>query len=280
MAEEVLCKDSESIDSLDQVTLKQKFITQASELSYFKAKCAELQNQIASFNRNSTSSAYVAVQIILEYFTNRMKSQDLGISSYSRFFAISDDNPSDVYPLPDSFGFSMQNLILERDTSFDVVANGKMLQITVDTGNLLDGLPRVVCKDENGKTYTTRHINNVKPKTFTYKFTDNMILPSCDDDVKDDKRIIYISNDSKLNELIKFYIQHDNSDTVSSTMIVDVNAFNQWKTILETKNIKYFKLCIFGTLQKTFIAQAFDDKDYLSATYNLGFCRIWKHSQY
>lgn len=281
MAEEVLCKDSESIDSLDQVTLKQKFITQAAELSYYKAKCVEMQNQIASFNRSRTSSAYVAVQIILEYFTDRMKSEDFVLPSYSRFFIVSDDNSNDVYPLPDSFGFSMQNLVLERDTSFDVIVNGKMLHVTLDTGYLEDGLPRVVCKDEGGKTYTAHHINNMKkPKTFTYKFTDDMNLPSCDDDVKDDKRIIYISNDTKLNELIKFYLQPDTSDEVSSTMIVDVKAFNEWKTTLETKNITYFKLCIFGTLQKTFIARAYDDKDRLSATYNLGFCRIWKYSQY
>lgn len=279
MAEE-LCKDSESVESLDTITLKQKIMTQAAELLYYKAKCSELQNQVASFNRNRTSSAYVAVQILLEYFTNRMKSKDLPKSSYSRFFAISDDDQNDVCPLPDSFGFSMQNLVLERDTSFDVIVNGKMLQVTVDTGNLEDGLPRVVCKDEHGKTYTTHHINNLKPKAFTYNFTDVMVLPSCDDDVNDDKRIIYISNDSKFNELVKFYIQHDKADVVSSTMIVDVGAFNRWKTTLETKNICFFKMCIFGSLQKTFIAQAYDDKNYLSATYNLGFCRIWKYNQY
>ena len=280
MAEEVLCKNSDFIETLDEVSLKQKALTQAAELEYYKAKCLELQNHVSTFERNRTSGAYVAVQFILKYFTDRMKCQDCGVCQYSRFFAISDDNPKDMYPLPDSFGFSMQNLILKRDTSFDVIVNGKMLQVSVDPLHLTDGLPRVICKDEHGKFYTTRHINNVKPKTFTYKFTDSMNIPYCDDDVKDDKRIIYISNDSNMNEIIKFYIHHDASDMVSSTMIVDVKQFNTWKDILETKTIGYFKLCIFGSLQKTFIAEAYNDKDYLVATYNLGSCRIWKYSQY
>ena len=281
MAEQILCEDSEFIDTLNEVSLKQKVITQAAELEYYKAKCLELQNQVSTFDRNRTSGAYVAVQLILQYFTDRMKSQDFEMPSYSRFFAISDDNQDDVYSLPDSFGFSMQNLILKRDTLFEVAVNGKMLQVFLDTDeNLTDGLPRVICKDEDGKSYTTRHINNVKVKTFTYKFTDSMNLPLCDDDVKDDKRIIYISNDPKFNELIKFYIQHDNSDMVSSSMIVDVKQFNAWRNVLETKTICYFKLCIFGTTQKMFLAEAYDDKDKVVVTYNLGSCKIWKYSQY